>query len=216
MNNDSSGIQQEGRQGQVVCEGDSGPKELEESRASYLKAPPGELPERSRLVRESGLYCVSDTGVVYSCRTRGGLFVNWTPMTPELNRAGNAGRLEVNLRIGSSVLRKPIHRLVLETFIGPCPPGHQGCHNDGNGTNNRLGNLRWDTPKNNMADRIAHGTDPTGSRNPAAVLDESKVREIRRLHREGRFQKDIAPMFGVSKQCVQLVCKRETWQHVSD
>ncbi len=32
-----------------------------------------------------------------------------------------------------------VHRLVLKEFVGPCPPGMQGCHNDGNRLNNSWG-----------------------------------------------------------------------------
>lgn len=53
-----------------------------------------------------------------------------------------------------------IHRLVLLAFVGPAPEGMVTCHNDGNPTNNRLDNLRWDTPSANMVDRVKHGTDP--------------------------------------------------------
>lgn len=59
-----------------------------------------------------------------------------------------------------------IHRLVLETFIGPAPEGLQTRHLDGNPRNNRLDNLCWGTPKENQADRALHGTDNKGERNP--------------------------------------------------
>lgn len=51
-----------------------------------------------------------------------------------------------------------VHRLVLEAFVGPCPEGMEGCHIDGDGTNNRLDNLRWDTHVGNVKDSIRHGT----------------------------------------------------------
>jgi hypothetical protein len=51
-----------------------------------------------------------------------------------------------------------VHRLVLEAFVGPCPEGMVGCHNDGDPLNNRLDNLRWDTPSNNERDKWVHGT----------------------------------------------------------
>jgi hypothetical protein len=51
-----------------------------------------------------------------------------------------------------------VHRLVLEAFVGPCPPGLMGCHGNGNPADNRLENLRWDTAKGNAADSIRHGT----------------------------------------------------------
>lgn len=53
-----------------------------------------------------------------------------------------------------------VHRLVLQAFRGECPPGQQGCHEDGNLFDNRLSNLRWGTPSSNAQDRIQHGTNP--------------------------------------------------------
>lgn len=51
-----------------------------------------------------------------------------------------------------------VHRLVLVAFVGPAPEGLQGCHNDGDSTNNHLTNLRWDSVSANAKDRIRHGT----------------------------------------------------------
>ncbi len=39
--------------------------------------------------------------------------------------------------------QKMVHRLVLETFVGPCPAGCTADHIDRNQNNNRLENLRW-------------------------------------------------------------------------
>lgn len=38
---------------------------------------------------------------------------------------------------------RPIHRLVLEAFVGPAPPGLVGKAIDGNKFNTRLSNLKW-------------------------------------------------------------------------
>jgi NUMOD4 motif/HNH endonuclease len=50
-----------------------------------------------------------------------------------------------------------IHTLVLEAFRGPCPAGQQCCHGNDISTDNRLENLRWDTPRANMFDRVRNG-----------------------------------------------------------
>ena len=50
-----------------------------------------------------------------------------------------------------------IHRLVLETFIGPMPPGSYALHNDGDKANNRLENLRWGDSSENTLDMVRHG-----------------------------------------------------------
>ena len=53
--------------------------------------------------------------------------------------------------------RRKVHQIVLTAFVGVAPDGMEGCHNDGDPANNRLGNLRWDTHRNNSLDRIRHG-----------------------------------------------------------
>jgi len=67
-----------------------------------------------------------------------------------------------------------VHRLVLEAFVGPCPPGYQCLHLDNNPRNNRLDNLKWGTPKEN------HSTiDRTGEKNGRAKLTSADVKYIR-------------------------------------
>jgi hypothetical protein len=50
-----------------------------------------------------------------------------------------------------------VHKLVLEAFVGPRPPGMEACHWDGNPANNHVDNLRWDTRSANGLDRVRHG-----------------------------------------------------------
>ena len=67
-----------------------------------------------------------------------------------------------------------IHRLVLESFVGPCPEGMEGRHfPDRNPNNNRLENLSWGTHTENMQDKIIHGT------NGGWKLPESAIRKLR-------------------------------------
>lgn len=47
---------------------------------------------------------------------------------------------------------RPVHRFILETFVGQRPEGYHSCHYDGVKTNNDLSNLRWDTPAANGSD----------------------------------------------------------------
>ena len=71
---------------------------------------------------------------------------------------GRYGHLTVILR-GVKNKTGHVHRLVLEAFIGPCPPGMECRHfPDRNPGNNRLENLRWGTRQENMDDKRIHGT----------------------------------------------------------
>jgi len=114
-----------------------------------------------------------------------------------------------------------VHRLVLTSFAGPCPESKQGCHNDGDSLNNRLENLRWDTLKNNQADRNKHGTGhqettARGTRRWNAKLNDDKVREIKRLLRSGRYtQTAIAKMFKVTDDRISCIARGTAWVHVT-
>lgn len=69
------------------------------------------------------------------------------------------GHLTVALWQSGTSRRRPVHKLVLETFVGSCPPGMEGCHNDGAPAHNCVANLRWGTRSGNAYDRVLHGTD---------------------------------------------------------
>lgn len=98
----------------------------------------------------SPYYRVGDDGSVWS-----NAWGRWRKR--KLSRLRDQGMC-VPLRVGNRYIFSYVHRLVLEAFVGPCPFGMEGCHNDGDPTNNNLVNLRWDTHKNNEKDKIKHGT----------------------------------------------------------
>lgn len=50
-----------------------------------------------------------------------------------------------------------VYRLVALTFLGPRPEGQHTCHNDGDGRNSSVSNLRYDTPRENNLDTLRHG-----------------------------------------------------------
>ena len=97
-------------------------------------------------------------------------------------------------------------------FVGPCPDGMEACHNDGNPANNNLENLRWDTHKSNMWDKIKHGTIIRGEKHPRSILTSVAVREIRSLWKTGLYtQQKLADMYGVKQMAISKIVRGKTW-----
>lgn len=111
-----------------------------------------------------------------------------------------------------------IHRLVLETFIGPCPKGMQCRHLDGNPSNNKLSNLKWGTSSENTLDSIKHGTrnqpDNCGIENGRAKLTDIQIKEIKHLLTSGISQTQIAKQFHVDPSTICNISLGKTWRHL--
>jgi hypothetical protein len=94
-----------------------------------------------------GLYLISSTGKVYSCRNKCMLSASLT----------GSGYLKVQLCKDSDSKQKMIHRLVAETFI-PNPERKKTVnHIDGNKLNNDVSNLEWNTYSENLKHAYKHG-----------------------------------------------------------
>lgn len=117
---------------------------------------PVTTPERWQWVPDyAGLYEVSDRGRVRSIErvtTRG------RRIPSRILRTALSAYPTVGLYRDGRQRRFYVHRLVLAAFVGPCPPGMEGCHGDGDPLNANLTNLRWDWPSANNRDKTRHGT----------------------------------------------------------
>lgn len=166
-------------------------------------------------------YRVGDDGSVWSCLERHypkgkfGQGVQWRPgskwmrMKPVTNK--NGGHHHVLVR-GRHIF---IHRLILLAFVGPCPEGMECCHNDGDPTNNRLDNLRWDSPKNNKRDSILHGTHAVGERSGKSKLTDERVKQARIDAANGMPLSQIAKRCGVNWHTIQRVVRGNAWKHIT-
>ena len=116
------------------------------------------------VVGYEGLYEVSDLGNVRSVDRLVSAGNRWGDvrqrrypgkmLTP---CASTSGHLVVALHRQGERATPNVHRLVLAAFVGPCPDGMECCHWDDDPTNNRLANLRWDTPSANQIDAVRNG-----------------------------------------------------------
>lgn len=108
-----------------------------------------------------GTYEVSDAGSVRSVDR-----IIDHPVTGPTLRRGRVlkaattaqGYKRVKLSKGGSAPLFSVHSIVMLAFAGPRPDGFHVCHNNGEPADNRLQNLRYDTPSENAFDSIAHGT----------------------------------------------------------
>ena len=161
------------------------------------------------IVGYENLYMVSDQGRVRSLirkignAHRGGKVLKPIPV-------GKWGHLKVGLSRAGECHYALVHRLVLEAFVGPCPHGMESCHfPDSDPSNNRLNNLRWDTPTANHLDAIKHGTLRTGTDHEWTRYDYSA---IYRLHNDGCSRREIAAITGISRSHLGKVLNGCSWR----
>lgn len=100
------------------------------------------------VVGAEGEYEVSDRGRVRSLARTVEHANRWggrttRPIPGRLLRPGVSGTGQLTVVPGRSRGSRTIHSLVLEAFVGPCPPGMIGRHRDRNPERNVLENLYY-------------------------------------------------------------------------
>lgn len=160
-------------------------------------------------------YAINKSGGVFSRWRRGPsskLGETWRNLTPVLIK----GHGRVRLRSACQVFEyRFISRLVLTTFVGPCPEDMEACHKNGNPLDDRLDNLRWGTHLSNMEDKVIHGTLARGSKIGTSKLTAETVLEIRRVRKELKLTyKEIGARFEIDQKHAQRICTGASWSHL--
>ena len=102
-----------------------------------------------------------------------------------------------------------VHRVVCERVHGDAPTQeHEAAHSCNNRPCINPRHLRWATPTENAADKIAHGTLMVGEANPMHKLSIGEVQAIRE---QGGPLRVAADEFGVSITTVHRIRRRESW-----
>lgn len=149
-----------------------------------------------------GLYQASTEGRIRSVsryvrcgpKGKGQRFVEGRVLRP--GRYCKSGHVSVVLKKGCP--GKPVHQIIARTFLGPRPDGLDVCHNDGDPTNNRPSNLRYDTRTNNILDVYKNG----GVWRKTTI---EQVKIIRERLASGESGASIARDLGVTEQTVSAI-----------
>lgn len=208
-----------------------------EPRMVPMRLPPwlcGEAEEEWRPFRD-GTYDVSSHGRIRRAKPGIATFVG-RPVQPV---ASGTGYAQVHL----SRQRFYVHRVVAETFLGPCPDGHLVNHKDANKTNNALSNLEYVTARQNVQHALAtvkrrrgptkpkpplkgpqRGDDHWSRRTPGRVargermgaskLTADIVVAIRTRVAAGEKQCDLAREFEISVAQTSRIVRGTRWAHV--
>lgn len=118
------------------------------------------------------------------------------------------GYVRVMLGVG---VEEFIHRVVLLTFVGEPPAGHESDHINNIRDDNRLENLQWLSRAKNLAKR----TLPKGGDHYYAKLTEEKVRIIKAGPMYPGRDGELASLYGVSRETVRDARLGKVWGHVT-
>ncbi len=121
------------------------------------------------------------------------------------------GYLRVGLWLNGKKYKCHVHRLVLESWIGPHLIGYEANHKDNDPGNNRPNNLEWATHQQNEDHKVGQGRQSKGESDGINKLTQIQVLEIRRLLNHEVPQTQIAHQFGVSQSQISNIKLGKNW-----
>ena len=105
------------------------------------------------------------------------------------------------------------HRHTCEARHGSPPdPALLACHSCNRRNCINPNHLRWGDTKSNMEDKILHGTQQIGSKNPASVLTEEQARVAK--YDTSQSVEECAQRFGVSRAAIWHIRTGRNWKHI--
>lgn len=143
----------------------------------------------------------------------------WSPTGAEVRQWPSGGYRYVYLstRARPNRVFRTVHRLVLEAFSGPCPPGLEASHLNEDSTDNRASNLAWETRAENMARRRSVPSPKVrGAANGRAKMTAEQVLELRKLRAAGATYRELAARYGVAYSTARAASVGRRWTHLDD
>lgn len=121
------------------------------------------------------------------------------------------GHQVVHLCVDGKRMNVSVHTMVLLAFHGSQPDLMVGCHNNGDPTDNRPENLRWDTQASNNNDRKMHGRYAHGEKHPEAKISKQDAIKIA----NGELTVSEATQLGISRSQFYRIKNSESWKHLN-
>jgi hypothetical protein len=153
-------------------------------------------------------YFINEDGEVFS-----ELSGRLTKMVTQLknwpaDRTDDYGRL--GLRKNGKTHQRMVHRMMIETFVGPIPKGMHVRHLNGKKSDNRLSNLKIGTPLENAHDNWLNGKKHT-SRIHLSLLSKCDVEWIKAYPvKDGMFS-EMARKLQINVSSVARAYRCESW-----
>jgi len=142
----------------------------------------------------------------------------WSRISKRFLRSAinSRGYLQVWLCHNKKRKSRHVHRLVLETYAGPCPKGMVCRHLNGDQRDNRFTNLCWGTVRENTLDAFKHGTRTNvGEANSYSKVTERDVRLIFNAYHDGaNTQQELADYFNITISNVSCIVNKKSWKHI--
>ena len=167
-------------------------------------------------------YEVSNLGKVRSLdrlakNSRGDGYRIWKGRELSLNLKNNRKYINCKLSVDGKTYTRQLHWLILASFkLKPSAEKYHVNHIDGDKRNNRLDNLEWVTPQENIRHAVETGLHKPakGSNNGLSKLNEETVLSIKKDMALGFLNVEIAKKYNITFKMVSDIKTGKTWKHL--
>lgn len=167
-------------------------------------------------------YAVDSTGQIYTRKIKGGALApgekhNWRIdpnfAKPKTMFLAKSGYWKAIVTLGNKTSKNLLaHRAVAEAFLGPRPAGMVIRHLNGIKTDNRVENLAYGTPEENLKDSYIHKAILRGEDHYTASLTQEQVDDLRKRREKGESMRKMAKEIGVHYNIVRNACNYKTYR----
>lgn len=157
-----------------------------------------------------GVYQVSNTGRLSRVGKGKNGKSDYPIKTHPVDKSKVDGYLQVNFWRKGKSTGKLLHRVVAESFIGPCPDEHEVNHKDVRPRNCFVSNLEYVIRSTNMLHALDATVRKGGVRSKNHILTKDEVLEIAALRGKAR-SSEIAKNYAVGRHAIYDILSGRRW-----